>query len=728
MPARLKAILRKRLSPSLKLSAKRFFVSSVGIAVRVSARVVNLVDRLLLTATTHGLDFDHAWNVKGRPKAPLIQPWGAREFLLLMEGIAGREDAPLNPDRPVRTSIILICYNKIEYTFQCLRSLLREIDLVETEIIVVDNGSRDETARVLSYFRNFIRVVTIEENAGFLDACNLGARAGRGKYLVLLNNDIEVLPGWLAALLETVDGDPEVGAVGPMYVYPNGILQEAGSIVWKDASAAHYGWGQSPENKRYNFAREVDYCSAAAFLIRKEIFDKLDGLDPRYKPAFYEEVDLCFGVRSLGYKVIYQPRARAIHHEGITLGVDVKVGPKRFQVINQQKFYEKWREYLEREHYDAATTSMERASDRRRPGLLICDDRIPTPDRDAGSARMFFILKSLARWSRPVFVSTSKPEWPEYEKRLWQVGVETANAAGLGRLLKNRKYQTAVVSRPEVAEVLIPWLRRHDPNMKIVFDMVDTHFIRLEREYAISGEAHTAREAKRYRKLETRMARLSNLIWCASSEDKRVMEREVPGKRIEVIPTIHELHGRGKPFEERADLLFVGNLAHRPNSDGIHFLMKDIFPLIQASLPNVKLHIVGDNASPEILAYASDSVRVTGYVADIGPLFENCRVFVAPVRFGAGIKGKVGEAMSYGVPVVTTAMGAEGFSLENEANAMIAETPADFAAAVTRLYSEKPLWQTLAENSHRHIEQHFTPEIIARMINQSIREVSGLEK
>jgi glycosyltransferase involved in cell wall biosynthesis len=242
----------------------------------------------------------------------------------------------------------------------------------------------------------------------------------------------------------------------------------------------------------------------------------------------------------------------------------------------------------------------------------------------------------------------------------------------------------------------------------------------LQREFEVSGDPKVAEAARRYRKLEVSLARASDLIWCNSSEDKRVMEQEAPGKRIEVIPTIHELHGRGKPFTERQDLLFVGNLAHRPNSDAVHFLLKEIFPLIERSLPDVKLFIVGDNVPAEIAAYANANIRVTGYVADITPLFENCRVFLAPVRFGAGVKGKVGESMSYGLPVVTTSIGAEGFGLTNESNAMIAEVPADFAAAAVRLYSEDQLWQALAANSYEHIKENFTPDVIAETINSSI--------
>jgi GT2 family glycosyltransferase len=624
----------------------------------------------------------------------------------------------------IETSIIIPVFNKAEFTFQCLNSLLTEIDFSVNEVIVVDNASTDRTEAVVSHFQNIIRVIRNEENRGFVDACNQAAAAARGKYLLFLNNDTVVLPGWLSNLVETLEAHPENGAAGSMFLYPDGTIQEAGAIVWKNGEAHHYGWGASPDDRHFNFAREVDYCSAASLMIRKEIFEQLRGFDRRFAPAYYEDVDLCFGVRSLGYKVIYQPMSRVLHYEGATAGRDVNRGIKHFQVINREKFEEKWRRVLHSEHYPKNLKRVEAAAYRKLgPHVLVFDERIPSPDRDAGSARMFMMLKALAQWSHVVFIPFNRPQGIEYEEALWKEGIETADAVDYRRLLKTRNVQAVVLSRPTVAEAMISRIRRAAGNVAVVFDMVDAYFIRLERESGVSGDAQIAQAAQRYRKLETRLARASDLVWCNSINDKRVMAGEVPGKRIEVIPTIHTLHDRGKPFEERQHLLFVGNLAHRPNADAIHYFMRDIYPLIKRSLPEAKVFIVGDNASTEFLTYASDNIEVTGYLPDIAPLMQSCRVFIAPLRFGAGVKGKVGEAMSYALPVVTTPIGAEGFGLVNESSALIADTPEAFAAAVVRLYSDKGLWQCLARNSRRLVEENFTPEVIAATINGSIRQM-----
>jgi len=718
--------VRERMSYSMRLFGRRLFVNTVGALVRLSARVYNFGRRAVALAVTHGLDLHRAWDVKATPRPPFAEQYGAHDFLLLMDTISGRGDCAPAPDRPVRTSIILHCHNNIELTFQCLRSLLREVAPDDTEIIVVDDASSDETQRVLSHFGGLIRTIRLDPHVGRAGGNNEGARAARGEYLIFLGSDTVVLPGWLKSLVEAAGNDPQAGAVGSMLIHPDWTLQEAGGIVWRSGEASPYGQGKSPEDPRYNFSREVDYCNRASILVRRDLFERLGGFDVRYAPIYCEDIDICFGVRSLGYKVIYQPHSRILHFEGATAGRDARTGFEQHRLLNREKFQEKWRETLEREHFERGAVAIERAADRRAgPAVLVVSDRVPTPDRDAGSARMVFTLGLLARWCRPVFVSLSKERWPEYEGQLWQLGVETIGSADFLDLAERGTFEVAILSRPDVAEAVLPALRSRNPSLKIIFDMVDTYFIRLEREHRLTLDERTAREARRYREIELRLVRASNLVWCASSEDKRTVAHEAPEVRIEVIPTIHPLHARGRSFAEREHLLFLGNLSHRPNADAVHHFMRDIFPLVKRALPGVKFYVVGDKATPEIAAYASTDVAVLGYVPDIEPLFRNCRLMVVPLRYGAGIKGKLGESLSYGLPVVTTPTGAEGFGLTDGVEALIADDPQAFAAAVVRAYEQEDLWERLAEHGRRHVEKYFTPEVVAEVINSSVRGLAS---
>ncbi|HEX8096567.1 MAG TPA: glycosyltransferase [Pyrinomonadaceae bacterium] len=707
------------MPPSLKLFVKRAFVGAVGFGVRAASRVADLGRRVLDAAARRGLDLGAISGINPRPA---VEPFGVHDFLLMARRASG-DNPPQPPDKPPLASVIIPVFNKVEYTFQCLRSLMREVDLKGCEVIVVNNASSDETLEVLSHFAGLVRVINNEENLGFVEACNRGAAEARGKYLVFLNNDTVVLPGWLKHLLDTAERDETVGAVGSMLLHPDGRIQEAGAIVWRNGAALHYGRGKSPGDRRFTFAREVDYCSGASLLVRKEVFDRLGGFDRHFAPAYYEDVDLCFGVRSLGYKVVYQPASRLIHYEGVTAGTDAQAGYKRFQVINRGKFFEKWRGVLERDQQEEDPARAGMAADRRRgPRVIVFDDRVPTPDRDAGSARMAIILETLAKWARPVFVYFSQAPSPEYERVLWKAGVETIAAVHYRGLMKERRFDLAVVSRPEVAETVLGPLRR-DGRVKIIFDTVDARFVRLKREAEITGDRDLAEAGVRYRKLEGRLARASDQLWCASAEDKKAMSEFIPAERIEVVTTIHPLRGRGRPYAERDGLLFVGNLHHRPNSDGVHYFVKEIFPLVREAVPGIKLAVVGANVSPEIAAHGSEDVDVKGYVPDIEPLFQAARVFVAPVRFGAGIKGKIGDAMSYGLPVVTTSVGAEGFGITDGEEALIADGPREFAEAVIRVYRERGLWQRLSDKGYRHIEESYTPRAVGEIINAAVRRL-----
>jgi GT2 family glycosyltransferase len=649
-----------------------------------------------------------------------VEGWSAQDFLARMRS-AGPPPAPRIRDTPARTSIIIPVFNKIEFTFHCLQSLLAEIELKETEVIVVDDGSTDETREVLSYFRDSVRVVESRDNRGFVGACNQGAAAAGGDFLVFLNNDTIVLPGWLQHLLDTIEKDETVGAVGSLFLYPDGSIQEAGGIVWSSGEAYHYGWGRPLAEPQYLFAREVDFCSGASLLIRSELFRELGGFDERYAPAYYEDVDLCFGVRSLGRKVMYQPASRIIHYEGATTGRDVNTSVKRYQLVNQAKFHEKWLTVLERDHFSNHTKQIAQAANRKAgPEVIVFDDRVPTPDRDAGSARMLSILKILARHSRVVFVYLTDQFLQDYEELLWREGIETAPIVDYPRLLQERNFQAAIISRPHVAAAVLQGVRRRSKKTKIIFDMVDAHYLRLGLEYQLTGNKEIGREAERYHKLELALSKASDLVWCASVEEKKAVSVEAPGTAIEVIPTIHSLHPTGKSFDERANLLFIGNFSHSPNRDALKFFVQQIFPLVRQSLPDVKFAAIGSNAPLEFQAYASAAVTFHGYVPDVDPLFNEARVFVAPLRFGAGVKGKIGEALAYGVPVVTTPIGAEGMGFENGQQALIATTPEAFAAAVVQVYRERELWQRLSVNGRAHIAAHFSPEVMEQTILAAI--------
>jgi GT2 family glycosyltransferase len=733
----LRRLLSERLPLYWKLRLKRAAFAPVGWALRASVRVRELAARLRESAEVNGLDYGGDKDAGARSRATEVEPFGAADFLLLahaararkrVEGVAERSEE-LTDARPVRTSIVVAVGDDVESTFQCLRSLVREVDLTETEVLVVNDASDaslDLTRELLAHFRGLVRVIERETNNGKVEesggrlvgAFNRGAARARGAYLIFLGGDAVVSGGWLGALIETLERDARAGAAGAMSLDASGRVREAGAIVWSDGETLEYGRGLSHEDRRLAFAREVDYCSAASLVIRRELFERLGGFDAHYASDDYAAVGICMSVRALGYKVVYQPASRVARLDD-TRGVS-----ERGRAADRERFRDSWREVLVREHHARDSSQAERAANRKwATQVAVFDDCIPTPDRDAGSARMLHILRALSEWSHPVLITLSKQSWPDYESALRREGIETARALDFMRLVRERRFRAAILSRPHVAEGLLKPIRRADPRTRIVFDMVDAHSLRLSREHALTGDAALAREAERYRKLESRLARECDVVWCASTADEEYMERLAPGVRTKVVPTIHPPGERGLPFEEREHILFVGNFRHRPNADAVHFYAREVLPRVRESLPAIELLLIGDNAPKEFAAY--EGVRVLGYVPDIETVLARARVSVAPLRFGAGINGKIGEALAHGLPVVTTTIGAAGIGLRDGEEALIADSPEELTAATVRLYTDAALWQRLSDKGYAHVERNFSPRVVRKVVNDSVRGLLG---
>lgn len=270
---------------------------------------------------------------------------------------------PALPDTPSpQVSVVIPVFNKALYTYNCLRAVLATDTQVSREIIIVDNASTDGTSDLLNVLQGgFIRICN-SENRGFVEACRQGAAAARGDYIVFLNNDTQVRSNWLGSMLNMMHRNPGVGIVGSKLIYPDGRLQEAGGIIFNDASGWNYGRLADPQDTRFTRSREVDYCSGASLMIRRYLWRQLGGFDLRYAPAYYEDTDLCFAARRAGYRVMYCHESEVIHYEGVTAGTDTSSGCKAFQVENAPKFREKWKSVLRNHFPPPPATDPEKAA------------------------------------------------------------------------------------------------------------------------------------------------------------------------------------------------------------------------------------------------------------------------------------------------------------------------------------------------------------------------------
>ena len=608
-------------------------------------------------------------------------------------------------------SIIVPVFNQSHYTFNCLNSL-KSIQSIRYEVIVIDDASTDDTQKVLSDISG-IKIITNDDNAGFIRSCNRGAVEAEGEFICFLNNDTKVFPNWLESLLELMNNDLTVGAVGSKLIYPNGRLQEAGGIIWKDASGCNFGRLEDPTDPEYNYVREVDYCSGASLLVRRELFKSIGGFSEEFLPAYYEDTDLCFTIRSLGYKVMYQPKSQVIHFEGISSGTDIKSGVKKYQETNAIKFEIKWRETL-KEYLPQATKDRDGA--RRHsptPTILIIDSYVPLYDKEAGSYRLYNIIKIFKNLGYSIiFLPDNGLHQEPYVSELQEMGVEVIYSTDKMPEIKYYLLERlsiidiAWVCRPELCEKYFGLLSQNS-KIKIIYDTIDLHFIRLKREKELLGEdSHQPTSWQDFQKQELKLAKLAHETIVVTNIEKDILS-SFGISNISVIPTIHEAYtGLLPAFHERKDLLFVGGYNHAPNVDAAIWLCENIMPLIWQQYPDIHLTLLGSNPPAQIRNLQNNRVTVTGYIHDIEPYFLSHRVFVVPLRYGAGMKGKVGQSLSYGLPMVTTSIGAEGFDLTHEQDVMIADDSQCFANNILDLYNNPDLWSVLSKASSQVVEQY----------------------
>ncbi len=612
-------------------------------------------------------------------------------------------------------SIVIPVYNHLDHTLACLRALAAHPPVLACEIIVVDDaGTGDATAQVLPQIEG-LRYHRRERNGGFIAACTDGIAMARGEYVVLLNNDTVPQPGWLDVLIGTFATHPRAGLVGAQLLYPDGRLQESGGIVFADGSAWSYGRFESPSDPRYAYVREVDYVSGAALAMPRALLERIGGLDARYMPAYYEDTDLAFAVRASGHQVLVQPAARVVHDEGTSHGTDTGSGIKAYQVRNRAVFAQKWADVLG-QHLPAGSVPGPALLHRRQRQVLILDEAVPQPDRDSGSLRQYNLIRLLIEGgAHVVFVPTARAHGGRHTLALQALGVEVWYAPQLDSLASwlrqhGERFHAVLMVRHHVAHTALPLLRRHAPTARTVFDTVDLHYLRERRGAEVAGDAAGLRAAERTRARELSVMARSDVTVLVSSAERELLRADAPDVRVELLSNLHEVAAAPPGWGARRDLVFVGGFGHPPNADAMQWFIGEVFPRIRARLPAVRFHCIGAGVPDALRAVAATQpgVEVHGHVPELAPYMDGCRIAVAPLRFGAGVKGKVNLSMAHGQPVVATACAVEGMHLRDGQDVLVAETAEDFAAAVVRLHEDEALWTQLSANGLRNVAEHFS--------------------
>jgi len=272
------------------------------------------------------------------------------------------------------------------------------------------------------------------------------------------------------------------------------------------------------------------------------------------------------------------------------------------------------------------------------------------------------------------------------------------------------EFDVVMLSRCQFARKHIAEVRSYAPQSRIIFDTVDLHFLREEREARLTGDPETRRKAQETKRREYALIDQSDETWVVSSAEQRLLQKERPGKSIQLVSNIVDVPGSKTAFALRRDWLFIGGFQHPPNIDAVLFFLKEIYPLISDHLRDAKFYIIGDKAPSEIVALASDRIVVAGLQRDVRPFFESVRLSIAPLRFGAGVKGKINQSMAFGVPVVATSLAVEGTALNDREDILVADEPEHFARTLIELYESEDLWKRLSENGIRKTRALYSTE------------------
>ncbi len=631
-----------------------------------------------------------------------------------------------------KVSIVIPVYNKYETTFACLKSIRKHTDFSEIsfEIVIADDHSTDQTADINEWVKG-VRVVRGSENKGFLLNCNQAISKAKGEYIVLLNNDTNVQGEWLKELLNPIEKDSTIGITGSMFLYPDGRLQEAGGIIFSDASGWNYGRFDRPDKAEYNFARDVDYISGACLLFKKSLWDEIGGFDERFIPAYYEDSDFCFEVRKRGLRVRYIPTSKVVHFEGVSHGGDEGAGIKRYQRVNRKKFLDKWKKTLSTEHYiDDSAWFRARNHGKSRKTVLVIDHYVPMYDKDAGSRTIFmYIQLMIDSGHHVIFMGDNFYPHQPYTEELQRLGVEVL----FGSHYKDKWFEwlsehhqqieCIFFNRPHITSKYIDKIHTLEKPPRIAYYGLDLHFLRIQREKQFGIPNESGKSISAWREEELSIMRKSDVVFypgefevkAVKSIDEAINVYPIPIYWYETDFLESEIVVNSSP-----NLLFIGGFGHPPNRDGLEWFIQKIFPLILNVYPHALLTVIGSKCPDEIFELTNDNICVLGEVSDPELLlaYVDARVAVVPLRYGAGVKGKVIESMSNGVPVVTTSVGAEGLPSIPEEYLAIGDTEKSFAKAVNELLKNTELCKEKSSLSYEILTKYFSRSAANQVIDR----------
>ncbi len=607
------------------------------------------------------------------------------------------------PAQPL-VSVILVLYNKAEVTIACLERLLIQED-VPFEVILLDNASSDETPELLDRIEG-AHIIRSEVNLHYLKGANLAAKAAKGEYLLFLNNDVLMCRGAIGAAVRVFESGG-AGVAGGRLVHPDGFLQEAGGIIFSDGSAQGRGVRDDPFDPSYASLRSVDYCSGAFLMTPRSLFDDLGGFDPAFSPAYYEDVDYCIRVREKGLDVVYTPGATLIHSESSSFASRNEAELLMHQ--HQKILTARHPSFLSKRPVPDMEARQFTASFLcRRKRLLFIDDLLPQPELGQGLPRTSLIFQhllykgfdiSFLSFNEQTSTPGSAPEIPSHveilsgfpEERLKSFFEQRGGELGI-----------VLVSRPhnmQRIQTVLEELPALKSRLRIIYD-AEAVFAKRElfKRELRDGTQFLDAELKEIFGLELRVAKNADIVLCVSEQEASLF-RKAGHPRVFVLAHGVLLNPTPSDFTERSGFLMVGPTVRpdSPNTDAVRWFLDQVQPSLISELgsEDACFTLAGKSSMNRLLDKGTSCFRMPGLVPGLYPFYDSHRIFVAPLRFGAGIPLKIIEASAHGIPVVTTPLPASQLGWENEKELLVGADAVEFSKQCVRLYQDKALWESL---------------------------------
>jgi O-antigen biosynthesis protein len=641
------------------------------------------------------------WTARSAAEAPAARHWTAGPWsssdpetdAVVFEAVA----------HPVVTVVVLGWWSA-PHLVRCLRSVSLADRSVPFEVVVALNDPTQELADTLTRLVHGARIHRSRVNLGFGGGCNAAVAVARGRHIAFLNDDSVVDRYWLRHLVDAMESDDRVSAVGSQLLNTDGTVQESGSLLWSDGSTSNVTPNESTSGDAFDWARQVDYCSAASLLVRKSTWDRLDGFDEAFYPAYYEDVDLCLRIKDIGRQVWFQPLSKVAHVQGASTG-------DRYRSFlyerNRKVLIRRWSHVLNRRLRPAyADESAQALSVWLAMGcpsrVLVIDDRIPKGWIGSGYGRMLDAVRDMASSGRH-FVSF----WPREDD-----GGSRADLSGQGiRIVRGdledhlrqpqTRYDVVVVSRPHNYELFGNIVRKLQPRAVLVYDSEALYFRREDGRRRVLEAARgslTWAEPRVTRAVEERIFGDADHIVCISEDEADIVKSLRVAAPVHVVPAHRAVPSPTyRAADERRDALFVAGWLggdDSPNLDGLTWFLERIMPLVWERVPWLRLRITGVNPPQRARRFSNLNIVFEGYVHDLYSLYDQVRLVVVPIRFGAGVKLKTVEALTYAVPTVSTSSGAEGIDLQDTEALLIADEPDPFARHVVALATNVDAWET----------------------------------